>query len=166
MQRHHSKSTHLSKNWTAIIWSLLHKTYFVHNEMFCAISCYCTKKNFLSKYWLVYFKNLPSGTHPEFPLCSSPEKPPPRHSAPQGSCWNISPGFITLFYPSHIRLLKRDLVLNSPSTFFEVLLHLVQLFLPASEDRTMAAGAEEKREDGLARGLPCHLSHQPWKIQF
>ena len=61
--------------------------------------------------------------------------------------------------------LLNNLVLNSASALFEVLLHLVQLVLPASEDRSMAAGAKEERENGLAGDLARHLPHQPRQLR-
>ena len=54
--------------------------------------------HFLCRYWVVSFTTcLMLLTHLKFLWCSSPQKPRARHSAPQGSCWNISPGFIFVF---------------------------------------------------------------------
>ena len=135
----------------------------MYNEIFCAKSCYCTKGiSFVNIGWcpskiclLVLTQNslgavLQKSLHPDTVLLRGLVE-----------TFHLVSLLCFTFHILGYMLLKRDLVLNSSSTFFEVLFHLVQLFLPASEDRTMAAGAEEEREDGLARDLPRHLSHQP-----
>jgi len=63
--------------------------------------------------------------------------------------------------PPYFACCQSNLVLNSASTLLEVLFHLVQFLLAASEDRPMAPCAEEEREDGLAGDLARQLPHQP-----
>ena len=63
--------------------------------------------------------------------------------------------------PPYFACCQSNLVLDSASTLLEVLFHLVQFLLAASEDRPMAPCAEEEREDGLAGDLARQLPHQP-----